>query len=913
MGFEGSDPEVPATAIVALFVSGCALLAFTLNIWQDEAYSLSTTGGGVAHALRAALRFEAQAPLYFVVLALWRTLGESVFEARCLSIALSLATLSVTWLFARRYIDGIHPALVLGAVAFNPFVVWASLEIRPYAAAVMLSTLLVYLFFRGFVDERPNAPARFAYAAFTIVAVYTQYYLGGLLVAGALALLVLRRRAMYGRYAATATFAAIAMYPIATIVPQQLASYGALAAAIPLPGYTIAIAVLDFLFPHGWIGTWAHQPLSNAIYAGLVAVPVSLALRFMRRLDQVSQALLAIVGTVCALFFAVIALGHQHVIVPRHAAVLLGPTLFAAFAVLARVRTEQRRLALGAFLSVYGAFAGLTLWREHHALAKPGDWRRVAAYVTRHAAPAEPVAIFDAEAELPFQFYFRGANPIRPIPRAMSLDHFDQRDFVLRSEADVAHALGGASAAYGRVWLVRNDACQARARFYGCDFLDAYVANNFRVARTERFLGATVVELRPLPTATLPSGLAAVPARVRTFLYFGGEHVNEDLPAEFIAQEADFTEQAIGQADLATAFKRAGGAHAVAYTDVAYNVYCGEPYGPDPRPSKCRGPWGNDLPEKGYFHDASGARIHRRQPQPYGAQEAFDPATLETRRAYAEHTRTLVAESSAWDYFEADDAGKRLDSIWYGFNAPGVEITRDSEWIAAHSLLLAGAARPILLNGASYDWRPELQDAFLLTPNVAGAFNENCFSTDYGSGYMTDRRWRSEADAILDVLANRRLDICWGEYPGGGQSAAHRLYHFASWLLTYDPAYSVIFPMFRAPDRGPKGAEISVYDEEHLVPMAPRETASRSIAQLARKQLYVREFRSCFYARRPIGACAALVNPSDSESAAVPPLDANYRRTLSLPARSLYGGGKIEWKPGTPDTLGPRSAEILAE
>lgn len=912
-GFADSRPALLATAIVALFAGGCALLALALNIWQDEAYSLSTTGGGITHALHQALHFEAQAPLYFVVLALWRTLGESVFEARCLSIAMSVVTLYVTWLFARRYIGGIHPALVVGAVAVNPFVVWAALEIRLYAAAVMLSALLVYLFFRGFVDDRPNTASRFAYAAVTIAAVYTQYYLGALLVAGAVALLVLRRWTVFGNYSAAATFAAIAMLPIAAIVPRQLASYGALAAAVPLPGYAIAIAILDFLFPHGWIGTWAHEPLGNAVYASLAAVPVSLTLGFMRRLDDVSRALLAIVGTLCATFFAVIALGHQHVIIPRHTAVLLIPTLLAAFALLARVSAERRRLAICAFIAVYGAFAALTLWSAHHAMAKPGDWRRVAAFVTEHATPAEPVVIFDAEAELPFRYYFRGPNPIRPIPRTISLDRFDQQDFVLRSEADVASTLGRAAVGRSRAWLVRNDACDTRARFYGCAFLDGYVARNFRVVLTERFVGATVSELQPLPPIAPPQGSAEMPARVRTFLYYGGEHVNEDLPAAFLASEADFTEQAIGQADLATAYKRAGGAHAVAYTDVVYNVYCGAPFGPDPPPAKCRGPWGNDLPEAGYFHDPSGARIHRRQPPPYGAQEAFNPANPQTRRAYAEHTRALAAESSAWDYFEADDAGKRLDAVWYGFNSPGVEIARDAEWIAAHSLLLASAARPIIINGASYDWRPEYQDAFLLAPNVAGAFNENCFSTDYGSGYMTDRRWLDEADAILDVLANRRLDICWGEYPGGRSSAPHRLYHFASWLLTYDPAYSVIFPMFKAPDRGPKGAEISVYDEEHIVPTAPRKTASRSIAHLVRKRLYVREFGACFYARRPIGACAALVNPSESESAAVPPLDATYKRTLSLPATSLYGGGKVDWKPGTPDALGPHSAAILAE
>jgi hypothetical protein len=551
-----------------------------------------------------------------------------------------VATLYITWLFARRYIRGVDPAWVVGAVALNPFVVWAALEIRVYAAAIMLSALLVYLLFRGFIDERPSAATRFAYAGVTIVAVYTQYYLGALLVAGAVALLVLRRRDALAEYSAAAAFAAIAALPIAAILPQQLASYGALASALPLPGYAIGIAILEFLFPHGWIGTWAHQPLGNAIYAVCVAAPVALAIGFMGRLDAVARALLAVVATLCALFFGIIAFAHQHVIIPRHTAVLLVPTVLAAFALLGRVTPERRRLATAAFLCVYAAFAGLTLWHTYRTMAKSGDWDRVAAFVARHAAPSDTVAIFDAEAELPFRYYFHGPNPIQPIPHRMSLERFAEEDFVVRSVADVSPAFTSAPAGSSRVWLVRNDACQTKASFYGCPLLDAYLAQNFRLVRTERFAGSSVAELQPLtPGAPAPSAAppasSAVPPRVRTFLYFGGEHVNEDLPAAFMAREADYTEQAIGQADLATAFKRAGGAHALAYTDIAFNVYCGAPFGPDPPAARCRGPWGNDLPESGYFHDASGARIHRVQPQPYVAQEAFNPASPATRRAYA--------------------------------------------------------------------------------------------------------------------------------------------------------------------------------------------------------------------------------------------------------------------------------------
>lgn len=54
-------------------------LAARLNLWLDEAYSLHTTGGGTLRALDEAIRHELQAPLYFIVLQLWRELDHSLF------------------------------------------------------------------------------------------------------------------------------------------------------------------------------------------------------------------------------------------------------------------------------------------------------------------------------------------------------------------------------------------------------------------------------------------------------------------------------------------------------------------------------------------------------------------------------------------------------------------------------------------------------------------------------------------------------------------------------------------------------------------------------------------------------------------------------------------------------------------
>jgi len=168
-------------------------LAANLNIWTDEAYSLNTTGKDIGYALHQALYFELQPPLYFILLNLWRSLNSSFLFARLFSILCITLAIYVVAGVSRRFLKEIPPCLVAASVAFNPFVIWAAVEIRLYAFAILLSALLLLSFFDGYLTEVSQAKARWCYLVFSALAIYTQYYLGFLLVANAVALLVVKR------------------------------------------------------------------------------------------------------------------------------------------------------------------------------------------------------------------------------------------------------------------------------------------------------------------------------------------------------------------------------------------------------------------------------------------------------------------------------------------------------------------------------------------------------------------------------------------------------------------------------------------------------------------------------------------------------------------------------------------------
>jgi hypothetical protein len=483
--------------VVLAFLVVCVPLGFYLNIWQDEAYSLHSSGGSVVDAFYRGIGFEAQAPLYFVFLSAWRELSGSAFFARLLSIAFSLVTLLATWLFARRYIPKIAPYFVLAVVAFNPFVVWAAVEIRPYAASIAFSAVLLLLLYRGFLDERPSRSARIAYIFVAIFGTYTQYYVAFLLPAHLVALTVLRRWSNVRSFCLLGLAFALALLPLLHIVPSQFASYDAFAAAFKTPSYAMATVLFGYPFPHGWIGTWAHRPLENALYFIAAAIPIGLALYFKSRLNPWTNALLAIVGSSLCIYTAAIVVAHVQVLIPRHTLVLLVPILLCGLTLIGDVIPSRKSLVLATYLALYAVLAAGALVTEFRGFDKTGDWQRVANFVAANARPDDGVAIFNAEAELPFRYYFKRDFAVVAIPHAMSLDRFDEATFVLHSPSDVATSLGRVSQQHAVVWLVESDACTPpRYRFFGCAYLDAFVARRLRVRRVTHFDGTTVLQLQ---------------------------------------------------------------------------------------------------------------------------------------------------------------------------------------------------------------------------------------------------------------------------------------------------------------------------------------------------------------------------------------------------------------------------------
>lgn len=418
----------------------------------------------------------------------------------------------------------------------------------------------------------------------------------------------------------------------------------------------------------------------------------------------------------------------------------------------------------------------------------------------------------------------------------------------------------------------------------------------------------------------LSAAAVAAPHHVQAMAFYQGVGENTDLDAAFMASNFEWTEQSIFGNAAAAAYVAAGGKHAVLYTDPFVIFRCASA---DAGSCDDAESFKNRLPGGALLHDAAGAVVYdarRREQRPNYASPEF-------RNAYAAELKRLIAASDgAWGparggYVELDDMGnKNALRAWIGSWPAPVEIASDDAVIASKATLVEGVAQVAapLLNGVNYDWPDAYAALFAAVGGrVHAYFNENCFATDYGSGYQTGvepaaEAWQHQELAIANVTGRGDTDICWGK---GDPGPAHRLYYVASFWMTYDAIRSVAFEEMCAPDTTPRGHCNTTWDDGYVVPTEPLQSASAdSLAALrAGSSAYAREFARCFDDARPIGRCAAVVNPSGGATIPMPGLQGQYGHTLRLSTRSLFGGSRHTWEPGAPTSLAPRSAVILAQ
>jgi hypothetical protein len=475
----------------------------------DEAFTLHTTGAGPLFAWRQAIAFEGQPPFYFVVESVWRTLNEtSIAFARFPSTVFASAAVAIIVLAAHRIAPRTPSLAVALVTALNPIVIWAAVEMRLYALVLLIGAILTWAFFAGFLAPERGPRARVFYTLFAIVGLYTQYYVGFLLLAHLIALLALRRRSVLGLSIALA-IVAVAFAPFVPAAMVHVAGRSDFVAQVTLmhAAHALANAAFVSVLPHdpNWTGAVKFAGFAGAgllVGAFFVVGRPRMPAGPQRGVVLAWLVCLALLGAMFSAFgLPLEALHHTIVVVPS--------TLLVALLFTASLK-RKRRIAGCAAAAAFALFALTQLLFQYHSpLAKQGDWQRVAGTLSAEGGSA-PIAVFPAELAVPLSWYLRRA--MIPLPAPIPFTTAYVRASTLNASADVSRVLDPIRARSRNLWLVTTGECTAVAPQiydYHCRYLDAYLNRRYQLARTVAFRGTLVRLYRRLPQVSSGSRTVA--------------------------------------------------------------------------------------------------------------------------------------------------------------------------------------------------------------------------------------------------------------------------------------------------------------------------------------------------------------------------------------------------------------------
>ena len=398
-------------------------LCYELNIWMDEAYTLDTTSSrySLSGVIHQSYYFESQPPVYFVLLWLWRKISDAVVFARMFSlISVGLAA----WYFFRsaRLISGTETSKWLVILfLLNPFTLFAALEIRLYAFLLFLSSMAVYHYMKYYTS---NAKKNlYIFLLICLVALYTQYFFTFLIAGFIFSTLVFKgwkQAFIVGLYVLPVV---LLFLPNVLFMSEQLGM---------VQSEKQAISVL------GRMNLVLHSPQNL-----LLSLETLLTGRLLR---------VAILVTCAGLFvYSYIAASKQNnssatdYFKVTNFSILTGAAivaLLAAFIAVTGIDHQDRYFTIAlplfmlsfALIGIHGIFIGRAIFAGfvvyyaflfvYHYIdpVKQYDYKKVAGFVEHRARPGEPVLFYHSTLVLPFKYYYKGNNPLAPLPHDVRMD-----------------------------------------------------------------------------------------------------------------------------------------------------------------------------------------------------------------------------------------------------------------------------------------------------------------------------------------------------------------------------------------------------------------------------------------------------------------------------------------------------------
>jgi mannosyltransferase len=413
------------------------------NIWVDEGVSIALARLDWYNFVRILWRHEANMTLYYLFLRAWLSFGISEGYIRTLSALFGIATIPALFVLGRRIFDtrvGLIASLLL---AINAYAIRYSQEARSYCLYPLLCVLST-IYFLKFLQE-PTRQNRIAFVVFSVMAVYSHFFAGLLLLAQWISVRLLDRKHVPAGINRVWRQIGILVAPLIIFIAST--GVGVLR-WVPRPGLADLRNCVLFLTGNG--GT-----ALMVLY--LISIAAALVFGMKRRLSRPLafeswRYAFLLLWLAFPILFVFLISQLKPLFVIRYFVFTIPALVILAAAGLARIRP---RVLLGASLLVF-AFLGLRgdadFYQKDFDISRD-DWRAASRYVLAHSQPGDVILFHQPITRMPYEYYRSVTSPPNP-PKVIYPEHGERlmfRDFYAGRAPDAF--LASVPSRYARVWV----------------------------------------------------------------------------------------------------------------------------------------------------------------------------------------------------------------------------------------------------------------------------------------------------------------------------------------------------------------------------------------------------------------------------------------------------------------------------
>ena len=495
--------------IIGISATIMVYLSIILNLWQDEMYTLNTTSRSLFKVIGQAMHFESQAPLYFFLLRMWRYINYSVWFSRFFSVISILSCFFILPKLSNQWLGKGYSEWILPLCVFNPFLIWAGVEIRVYALALLMSCLLLLSFHHGFLTSQNSKHFNrrlniVLFGLISILSIYIQYFLGFYLVAFFIILLIEKQWKSISIYTAVMIFVGFSIIPLLMQVQVQVENHTKINIIEIINSDIFRILKEMVIRIENYIFSLYAFPrflryLVRIVFGVLIIIVIFIDKSVpQKHRDSKTQTnrLLIIIGTLLSFWFLVRIITRPDLMMMRHTYFIFFPIIlfFIDFCRRLLWRTNKFFVSIVVLIVISLSIFGLIAVYKYPA--KEGDARRAVLYIQKNEVKGEPILVFPRTLFLEAEYYYGGYNKLIYIPDKPFFVRWDPSDAVVDNSKIVESAISINGNLPETFWYLTNDWIEFFGINIGREIVEDYINTHYSKIKEEKFYGSSVYRYR---------------------------------------------------------------------------------------------------------------------------------------------------------------------------------------------------------------------------------------------------------------------------------------------------------------------------------------------------------------------------------------------------------------------------------